>query len=1212
MRPDPCRPVNIVGAGLAGPLLSLMLARRGFSVVLYEKRSDPRRVRTQRGRSINLTLAARGINALERAGVMSGVAPLLIPMRGRMVHSTSRGAVLQLYGQREHEVIYSIQRVVLQRILIEEAARYPNITVRFDQKCIAADPKENRLTFRDKMHGKEYSVELAPTIATDGANSAVRASLVESGHLAAHVDMLDHGYKELTLPPVASGYALNSDALHLWPRGDFMLVAMPNPNYNITATLFLKNTGPVSFATLMDSQSVSEFFHREFPDAVPLIQNLPEQFSSNPQSRLGTVFVEPWHTKGAVLLLGDAAHAIVPFYGQGVNAAFEDCVVFDSLLDEHQQWAPLFVDFETVRRADANAIAQMSLENYKELCAAVLQPDFVLRKFLALELERRFPDRFIPQYSMVTFHPEISYAQAQRRGKIQEDILAELTLGEGSSAQHRLGITDFALAARLIHGKLPAFACDSTPNNASAAKWHDISGRPEASEIMNRRETPASVSELEILARTHMKTDDCDQIMTPTPVSGKERRDATDNEQQNAIELFNTTQIPYPKENLIHQLLEQQVERTPNAVALVYKDETLTYTELNSRANQLAHYLVRKGVSPDQLVGLYIERSVETIVAIFGILKAGGAYVPLDPGYPVERLEYMLRDAAPDILLARGIHHERLPPTSAKVISLEDLSEIGLEPRGNLDAQERNSSSNNLAYVIYTSGSTGQPKGVLVEHRHVLNLWQGLEKVYDKAAECRRVAVNASFNFDVSVQQTIQLLSGRAIIVVPKEYQNDVSMLGDYLLEHAVECIDCTISQLRSWIFAGLFHRARQLRLVLAGGEAIDVDLWRTLARDERVEFYNVYGPTECTVSATIAALKADETPPHIGRPMGNRRIYVLDAQLHSVPIGVTGEIYIGGEGVARGYLNQRELTTERFQADPFSDDPTARMYRTGDVGRWRVDGNIEYLGRNDHQVKIRGFRIELGEIERTLLRHEAIREAVVVVREDEPGEKRLVAYVTLKMVNAATDIAASLRNRLLETLPDYMVPTAFMVLEHLPLTPNGKHDRKALPAPDNSALVRRVYEAPQGETEIAIANIWSELLKLERVGRWDNFFELGGHSLLAVTFMERLRRLGLAANVSALFATPALSAFAGSLDELSEVVVPPNLIVTTTRDDLPPVRWTPYSKHTRSSLWPSPRPRRDIRVSFGKSCWLCIERAEASRSCHASLALHPGRSNYG
>ncbi|WKB56060.1 FAD-dependent monooxygenase (plasmid) [Eleftheria terrae] len=479
MRPDPCRPINIVGAGLAGPLLALMLARRGFSVVLYEKRSDPRRVRTQRGRSINLTLAARGINALERAGVMSTVASRLIPMRGRMVHTTSRRSILQLYGQREHEVIYSIQRVVLQRILIEETARYPNITIRFDQQCIAADPKENRLTFRDKTHGKEYSVELAPTIATDGANSAVRASLVERGYLAACFDMLDHGYKELTLPSFAGGYALNSDALHLWPRGDFMLVAMPNLNCNMTATLFLKNTGPVSFAALKDSQGVSEFFNREFPDAVPRIQNLTEQFSSNPQSRLGTVSVKPWQTLGAVLLLGDAAHAIVPFYGQGVNAAFEDCVVFDSLLDKHEQWAPLFLDFEKVRRADTNAIAQMSLENYMELSAAVLQPDFVLRKFLELELERRFPDRFIPQYSMVTFHPEISYAQAQQRGKIQEDILAELTLGESKSAQHRLGITDFALAARLIHEKLPVLACGSAPNNDSSAKWHDISRRPE-------------------------------------------------------------------------------------------------------------------------------------------------------------------------------------------------------------------------------------------------------------------------------------------------------------------------------------------------------------------------------------------------------------------------------------------------------------------------------------------------------------------------------------------------------------------------------------------------------------------------------------------------------------------------------------------------------------------------------------------------------------
>ena len=439
-------PVNIVGAGLAGALTAVLLARRGFKVTLYERRPDPRETHAESGRSINLALAARGIGALERAGVMDRITPLLIPMRGRMVHDASGSASLQSYGQREHEVIYSVGRAALNRVLIEEAARYNNVEMRFEQTCIAASPEQNTLRFKDRRRHSEFEVPLAPTIATDGAGSAVRVSLARAHRVSVREDWLDHDYKELTLPAAPGGrHVLDANSLHIWPRGGFMLIALPNTDGSFTATLFLARTGPNSFEKLDSSVAVREFFRKEFPDAARLMPCLEKEFSAHLQGQLGTVHLTPWHVGGSVLLLGDAAHAIVPFHGQGMNAAFEDCSVLDTLLDRHDDWEPLFAEFARARGPDTAAIAAMALENYTEMRDTVLDAGFIRRKAMAMELERRFPDRFIPRYSMVMFHPEIPYAEAQRRGAVQARILMEL---DG------LGLTDPALAEKLVKEQL--------------------------------------------------------------------------------------------------------------------------------------------------------------------------------------------------------------------------------------------------------------------------------------------------------------------------------------------------------------------------------------------------------------------------------------------------------------------------------------------------------------------------------------------------------------------------------------------------------------------------------------------------------------------------------------------------------------------------------------------------------------------------------------
>jgi kynurenine 3-monooxygenase len=451
----PGAPVNIIGAGLAGALLAVLLARRGFAVALHERRADPRQAQPERGRSINLALAARGIRALERAGVMERVRPLTIAMRGRMVHEPSGASALQPYGQREHEVIYSVGRADLNRLLIEEALRHRNVTVHFNRQCLGADPERDRLRVRDTASGVEEELPLAPAIAADGAGSAVRGSLAAAGLVTVREEWLDHDYKELTIPPAGGAPALERHALHIWPRGGFMLIALPNTDASFTATLFLARAGAASFASLGTPAAVEAFFAEQFPDAVALMPRLLAEFAQHPQGQLGTVHTAPWCVGGKLLLLGDAAHAIVPFHGQGMNAAFEDCAVLDELIGTRADWETVFAGFERLRRPNTEAIARMALENYLEMRDAVLDARFVRLKALAMALERRFPERFIPRYSMVMFHPEIPYAEALRRGAVQARLLDELDPGPGREVEAGL---DLERTAQLIHERLPPVA----------------------------------------------------------------------------------------------------------------------------------------------------------------------------------------------------------------------------------------------------------------------------------------------------------------------------------------------------------------------------------------------------------------------------------------------------------------------------------------------------------------------------------------------------------------------------------------------------------------------------------------------------------------------------------------------------------------------------------------------------------------------------------
>ncbi len=611
-------------------------------------------------------------------------------------------------------------------------------------------------------------------------------------------------------------------------------------------------------------------------------------------------------------------------------------------------------------------------------------------------------------------------------------------------------------------------------------------------------------------------------------------------EREHLLHGWNRTERDYPLDQTLAALFEQQVRRTPDATALVSGAESLSYAQLNARANRLAHALIARGVGPDSRVAVCAERGLHMVTALFGILKAGGAYVPLDPAYPGERLQYILQDADPVLLLADAAGRAALGEPATPQLALE----AALPDTLSAENPERRAQASHLAYVIYTSGSTGKPKGAMNEHRGVVNRLVWMQEAYGLTA-ADTVLQKTPFGFDVSVWEFFwPLMVGARLVMAKPEGHKDPDYLSRAIEQYGVTTLHFVPSMLQSFLADGqAASRCGQVVRVMCSGEALPAALVAEFYRRlPQAELHNLYGPTEAAVDVTAwhCSREADRVSVPIGRPIANTRIYLLDDHGQPVPLGAVGELYIGGVQVARGYLNRPELTAERFLSDPFA--PGGRMYRTGDVARYLANGDIEYLGRNDQQVKIRGFRIECGEIEAVLATHPAVREAVVDARAV-GDDKRLVAWVVPAADVAEETLAGALRQHVSAALPDYMVPSAWVVVAALPLSPNGKLDRRALPEPQGTQS-QAAYEAPQGEHETLLAAIWRELLNVEQVGRHDNFFELGGHSLLAVKLMAQLRRAGWGTNVQTLFSTPTLSALAQAMSAPGEVDIPENRIL--------------------------------------------------------------------
>jgi amino acid adenylation domain-containing protein len=609
-------------------------------------------------------------------------------------------------------------------------------------------------------------------------------------------------------------------------------------------------------------------------------------------------------------------------------------------------------------------------------------------------------------------------------------------------------------------------------------------------------------------------------------------------ERYQVIELFNDTQASYPHDRLIHELFENQVEQTPDAIAVFNEGQPLTYAVLNGKANQLARYLRGQGLQRGDYIPILMPRCVQMLIAQLAVLKCGGVYVPVDPAQPIERQAFMIQDCGARLLLSTGAAPVELELGSLRWIDCNALAGSVAElPRDDLLLGMETPSS--PAYLMYTSGSTGTPKGVIIPHRAVNRL--AINGGYAQIERSDRIAYCSNPAFDASTFETWgALLNGASVVIVPQCILLDPARFADVLVEH-----DVTILCLTTAFFNQLANTSPEifarLRYLLVGGEAADVRATRRVLRKGVAgDLLNMYGPTETTTYATwypTSSLGPEATSVPIGQPISNTQVYILDRYLRPVPIGVVGEIYIGGPGVALGYLNRPELTSERFIADPFSVDQGPRMYKTGDLGRWRPGGIVEYCGRNDHQVKIRGFRIELGEIEARLAEDAQVKQAIVLAREDRAGEKRLVAYVVPQSspsTEAVLDIER-LRAHLKSTLPDYMVPRAFVAITHMPLTRNGKLDRQALPVPGHQAYLTEEYEAPQGEAEQTLAAIWRELLSVDRVGRHDDFFQLGGNSLHGMTLIRKVTdRFKVQLSTVAVFKSPTVREMAEIIEELS------------------------------------------------------------------------------
>ncbi|WP_017653093.1 non-ribosomal peptide synthetase [Fortiea contorta] len=596
-------------------------------------------------------------------------------------------------------------------------------------------------------------------------------------------------------------------------------------------------------------------------------------------------------------------------------------------------------------------------------------------------------------------------------------------------------------------------------------------------------------------------------------------------ERQTLLVEWNNTQVNYVQKACIHHLFEAQVEKTPTDVAVIFAHQKLTYRELNNRVNQLAHYLQNVGVKPETLVGICMERSIEMVIAILAIMKAGGAYLPLDPTYPQERLKFMLADAQLPLLLVRSHLINELPPHQAQVVSIDN---DGTEFAGYSQANPvSNVQLENAAYVIYTSGSTGKPKGVINTHQGLCNRLLWMQDTYQLTSS-DRILQKTPFSFDVSVWEFFwPLFTGATLVLAKPGGHQDASYLVQLITQQQITTLHFVPSMLQVFLEEPALENCDSIRRVICSGEALPLELQERFFELLNAELHNLYGPTEAAIDVTYwrCQPKNNERIVPIGRPIANTQIYILDKQLQPVPIGIPGELHIGGVGLARGYWCRTELTNEKFISSPFA--PEKRLYKTGDLARYRVDGSIEFLGRIDYQVKVRGFRIELGEIETVIAQYPHVRETVVTA-----DENRLIAYV----VPTAIFTVSELRHFVKEKLPEYMLPAVFVMLEALPLTPNGKVDRTALPAPDNlRPELATNYQAPQSEVEKTIAKVWKQVLQLEKVGIYDNFFDIGGHSLLVVQVNNQLREiLQRDLSIVEIFQNPTIKSLAEYLSQKS------------------------------------------------------------------------------
>ncbi|HYW09021.1 MAG TPA: amino acid adenylation domain-containing protein, partial [Longimicrobium sp.] len=683
-------------------------------------------------------------------------------------------------------------------------------------------------------------------------------------------------------------------------------------------------------------------------------------------------------------------------------------------------------------------------------------------------------------------------------------------------------------------------------------------------------------------------------------------------ERRRVIDEYNASGREYPATSCLHELFEARAERTPHAVATVAAGgPSLSYAELNRRANRLAHLLRGLGVGPDDRVAICLERGVEMVVAVLAVLKAGGAYVPLDPAYPADRLDYMLADSTPAALVTQRALADRFAHAALPVVELEAAAaELAALPatnpgRGSL-------TPDNLAYVIYTSGSTGRPKGVQAAHRGVLNLvsWYIAELAI---TERDAVLIPTSFSFDLTQRNVFgPLFTGGQLHLAAEPF--DPAGILAQIHASGITMMNLTSTAFHALIDASGGGEMAGMRLVVLGGEATRPGKLLELAAP-RPEFINAYGPTECSGVVTYHRMSPDlesygSVP--IGQPVANARIYLVDERGAPVPVGVVGEVWVGGVGVSRGYIRQPGLTADRFVPDALGGERGGRLYRTGDLARRRPDGVLEFVGRNDFQVKVRGFRIELREIEAQLREHAHVREAVVIAREDSPGDQRLVAYYVAADGVAEID---ALRTHLGGRLPEYMVPAAYVRLDSLPLTPTGKLHRRALPAPSGDAFARGGYEAPAGDTEVALAEIWSDVLGVERVGRNDSFFELGGHSLLAIRVISRVRQvLGVEAALGDVFARPTLADFARELETAAFADLPP-IVAVDRGHDLPlsfaqQRLWFLEEMGGLGSTYHIPRRLRLTgeldRDALGRALDRIVERHEALRTTFGQVAGAP------